>query len=369
MRAISGGGTYARCFSISTLALALWILPQPSFAQSPPTYDSVMIDSLDADGWNGITFLPKAFKQQVPFAIRFGSRSGEFLDGEQIFDAVREVGPHAPDASYCRMGWWHYPRQALITLEWSRLDQTTVVGRITAAKDFNLVLESYFPFPGVNFGLPGGEGVYALDTSHHAVIGERFFDNIFGPTARLVVMVDRPAVGGVYPSLKELRETMKLSGTLASSSKGAPWSAWREAEDLTAGAAGLAFNTDGSPAHFVALLGWEREPLISQAQDLLKTGKIDAILKEKSDGYAARRPTVKGLFAGAPEAIGNSMFWNSVYAQSTDAIIPTIGRRWADKFGGWMVGEWDCFFGSLLTSLEDKAQTVGSHQGNPARAD
>jgi len=73
--------------------------PRPSYAQSNPTYDSVIIDSLDADGWNGVAFLAKAFNQQVPFAIRFGSRSGSFLDGEQIFDAVREVGPHAPNGS------------------------------------------------------------------------------------------------------------------------------------------------------------------------------------------------------------------------------------------------------------------------------
>ena len=34
--------------------------------------------------------------------------------------------------------------------------------------------------------------------------------------------------------------------------------------------------------------------------------------------YAARRPRVKGLFEGAPGAIGNSMFWNSLYAPSDD---------------------------------------------------
>jgi len=340
--------------------LPLWLLPRPSFAQSNPTYDSVIIDSLDADGWNGVTFLAKAFNQQIPFAIRFGSRSGSFLDGEQIFEAVREVGPHAPDGSYCRMAWWHYPRQALITLEWSRVDQTTVVGRITAAKDFNLVLESYFPFEGVNFGMAGGEGVYSFDEAHQAVLGERYLDKVFGPTARFVVMVDRPAIGGVYPDLAKLVETIKVSGTVASAAKGTPWSGWREMDDLTAGAAGLGFATDGSHAHFVAVLGWERDTLIHHAQDLLATGKIDAILKAKEAGYAARRPAVTGLFAGAPEAIGNSMFWNSVYAQSADAIFPSIGRRWAHQFGGWMVGEWDCFFGSLLTSLEDKAQTVAA---------
>ena len=73
--------------------------------------------------------------------------------------------------------------------------------------------------------------------------------------------------------------------------------------------------------------------------------------------YAARRPSVKGLFEGAPEAIGNSMFWNSLYAPSDDLAFPSISRSWAHDCGGRVVGEWDCFFGALLTSLEDNAQS------------
>jgi hypothetical protein len=80
-----------------------------TFAQSAPRFDSVAIDALDPDAWNGVLFLAKAFNQPAPFALRIGSRSGDFLDGEKIFDAVREVGAHAPDASYCRVAWRHFP--------------------------------------------------------------------------------------------------------------------------------------------------------------------------------------------------------------------------------------------------------------------
>jgi hypothetical protein len=69
---------------------------------------------------------------------------------------------------------------------------------------------------------------------------------------------------------------------------------------------------------------------------------------------------VQGLFEGAPEAIGNNMFWNAIYAPSNGLIFPSISRRWAGTWGGWVVGEWDCFFGSLLTSYEDKTQTVAA---------
>jgi hypothetical protein len=106
------------------------------FGQSTPRFHNVAIDALDPEAWNGIVFLARAFNQPAPFALRVGSRSGGFLDGNEVFDGVGEVGPHAPDASYCRLAWRHHPREALVTLEWSHLDQTTVVGRLTAAKDF-----------------------------------------------------------------------------------------------------------------------------------------------------------------------------------------------------------------------------------------
>jgi hypothetical protein len=346
MTAIRDKGISNCYFSSVLLALAIGILPGHSFGQSSLSYDSVAIDALDPEAWNGIVFLARAFNQPAPFALRVGSRSGGFLDGERIFDAVREAGPHAPDASYCRVAWRHFPREALVTLEWSRLDQTTVVGRLSAARDFQLVLETYFAYVGASWGT---QGFYSVNESEQAIIGERYFDNVFGPTARLVVMVDRPLMGsGIYPSLAQLRENMNGSGKLVSSI----------ATEPTAGAGGLEFTTDGSAAHFVAVLGWDKDTLTRQAKGLLAPGKIDAMLEEKAAAYAARRPVVKGLFEGAPEAIGNSMFWNTLYAASNGLIFPSISRQWARNWGGWVVGEWDCFFGSLLSSLEDKAQTV-----------
>ncbi|HXX24758.1 MAG TPA: trehalase family glycosidase [Terriglobia bacterium] len=350
MKATRDKGVTGCSFSFVLLALTICILPGHSFGQSSLNYDSIAIEALDPDAWNGMVFLAKAFHQPASFALRIGSRSGGFLDGEKIFDAVREVGPHAPDASYCRVAWRHYPREALVTLEWSRIDQNTVVGRLTAAKDFQLVLETYFSFLGVS---GGAGGFYSVNESQHATFGERHFDSVFGPAARFVVMVDRPLLGsGIYPTLADLRETMNGSGRLVSSIAGEP----------TAGAAGLEFTTEGRPAHFVAILGWDNETLTGLAKGLLAPGKIDTILKEKAEAYAARRPFVTGLFEGAPEAIGNSMFWNTLYAPASGLFFPSISRHWAHDWGGWVVGEWDCFFGSLLTSLEDEAQTVAAIQ-------
>ena len=342
-----------------TIALSLIVcsVTQHLLGQSTPAYERVAIDSLDADGWSGVVFLPQAFGQKVPFGLRIGSQNGDaFVDGDQIYGRVREVGAHAPDGSYCRMSWKPPSSDTLITLEWSRINDTTVVGRLTAPSTFQFVIETYFPAYFAQSGGPiswdldhDAQGFYSIDDSHQAILGERYFNGAFDSISRFLVTVDRPVIGsGTYPGLAQLRDNMKGSGKLISSI----------APEPAVSAAGLEFETKDSTAHFVANLGWDKAILTNQARDLLTAGKIDAILAEKANAYAARRPSVKGLFEGAPEAIGNSMFWNTLYAPSTDLIFPSISRSWASGWGGWVVGEWDCFFGALLTSLEDKSQSV-----------
>jgi len=327
------------------IAVFLSMMGAPCFAQTHPAFESVRIGAYDPDAWNGLVFLTRAFDQPAVFAMQVGSqRGGGFLDGNAIFDAVTEVGPHAPDGSYCKMAWRQSPSQARVTLEWSRINRTTVVGRLTA-RDFRLVLETYFP----STPNKGSVGLYHADQKDRAILGQRFFNQVYGSAAQFIVMIDRPLIGsGTYHTLAQIQDTMRGSGKLTADASGKP-------ED---GAAGLEFTTGAAgTAHFVAEVGWSRDALLSQAHDLLQKGKIDSILREKSSAYAEERPTVTGFFEDAAHAIGNSMFWDSLYAPSDNLVFPSISRHWAHGWGGWVVGEWDCFFGALLTSLESKAQT------------
>ena len=150
------------------LAIFLFVMILPgALSQSRPGFDRVVIDSLDPAAWNGIVFLAKAFEQPASFALRIGSRGNKYLVGNDVFQAVREVGPHAPDASYCRLGWAQSPRENPVKLEWARVDQMTVIGRLTAPKDIQLVLETYFPFTPnqhVNQGLFSLTGLEAGDS-------------------------------------------------------------------------------------------------------------------------------------------------------------------------------------------------------------
>jgi hypothetical protein len=122
---------------IACVILAIPLAAVPQAPQADP-FDHVVIGAFDPNAWNGLVFDATAYGQHLPFAMRIGSKSGSFLDGETIFDAVSEVGPHAPDGSYALVGWRHYPRTAMVTLEWSRIDRTTVVGRLKSPADIEL---------------------------------------------------------------------------------------------------------------------------------------------------------------------------------------------------------------------------------------
>jgi hypothetical protein len=145
------------------------------------------------------------------------------------------------------------------------------VGRLTAPSEFHLVMEGYFPYLA---GPWGTQGFYRVRDSKQAMIGERYFDNVFGPSARFVARIDQPLEGsGTFASLGPLRETMKSSARLSPSIAGSG----------TAGAAGLEFTTGKSGvAHFVAVLGWDEPALMDRAAALLVSGHIDSILEEKS---------------------------------------------------------------------------------------
>jgi len=331
------------------------LLPLSLAANAAQDFSEVHIGAFDADAWNGIVFESKAYGQGVPFAIRIGSKTDTFLDGNRIFDAVSVVGPHAPDGSYSLLGWRHRPRAATITLEWSRIDETTVVGRLKAPQDVQLVLEAYSPEPG------GFSETYRVVSEKGQINGEHFMDGVFSQAAHFVVAVDRPVVGaGLFPEVNQLRKVMD-AGQLASPSKEKKAVVGAQSgfdSHQSHGAAGLQFVASGnSGAHFVAKIGWDPVAMSQYAHQLLTSGQIDSILERKAESYAGRRPHITGLFAGSPEAIGNSMFWNSLYVPSLGLEFPSISRNWAHGFGGWVVGEWDCFFGSLLTSLEDPLQT------------
>jgi glycogen debranching enzyme len=150
---------------------------------------NVRADAFVAGSWNGILFV---VDDVTGFQVLVGSRAegADLLDGDHaqatltasvevvsgkplepqqkrdlhparnlsvFYESVTEVGPHAPDGSYCRLAWnplYPYDTGSRLRLEWSRLDASTVLGRVTYQAPVNymsdtrttdLLLEAYSP--------------------------------------------------------------------------------------------------------------------------------------------------------------------------------------------------------------------------------
>ena len=199
-----------------------------------------------------------------------------------------KLGPSAPDGSYSRMSWTHSGQNSLITLEWSRLDQTTVVGRITTPPKFRLVIESYFPAyfdqhgRAVSWDIDhDAQGFYSIDDSHQAILGERYFDGVFDRAARFLVTVDRPTMGsGTYPGLAELHGNMDSTGRLVSSNAPSP----------NVSAAGLEFKTEDGTAHFVVNLGWEKECISPASKRFAGAGQDRRDPRRESESLRGETP-------------------------------------------------------------------------------
>lgn len=89
--------------------------------------ERTIIDALDAKSWGGIVL---AKGKDTAFGFRVATDIHGLLDGDSIYEPVREVGPHAPDGSYCRLKWSVAPAHGdYFSIRWE--------GKLSVPKDGN----------------------------------------------------------------------------------------------------------------------------------------------------------------------------------------------------------------------------------------
>jgi hypothetical protein len=118
------------------------------------------IGALEGKEWFGLVLAPA---KGVFFGLSLKVRkAGQAVGSEDFFYLVSEVGPHSPDGSYSRVAAdlslppkqgndtpiliKPPPKSETLTLEWSRQDENTVLGRIRAPKDIIFQVVHYFPW-------------------------------------------------------------------------------------------------------------------------------------------------------------------------------------------------------------------------------
>lgn len=313
----------AGCAAVLILVLSLR-------AQVFYPWKDVQVGSLEGRSWNGLTMIPA---KDAGFAFRFKvERDGQIIDGDNLYYMVSEVGPHAPDGLFARVRFdlslpllpqerrpetpiliKPSPPKNTLTLEWSRQDEHTVVGRLTAPAGMAVHLIAYFPwdFKGGYRVLPDG-----------LIQGESRSQK----PSRFLLWTDRTG------------EALRPD----------------EAEET-----GLLFPAGRERVlRFAAGLGDDFESVRTNLERYRRGKTIDRILEEEEDRYARKRVLVKGnLFAGTPQSITNNLSWMVLYQPGSHRLYAPAGRRGIfprpdGSADHWTIMAWNSFFTALELAVE-----------------
>jgi glycogen debranching enzyme len=298
-------------------------------AEIPYPWKDVFIGALDGQGWCGLVLAPR---KDAAFAFRFKiEKSGQVADGNDLFYMVSEVGPHAPDGLYARLRFdlslpilaekknetpiLVKPSRAsdTMTLEWSRQDERTVVGRLLAPNAVLVDLVQYFPwdFKGRTRVLANGQ-IQAESRGPQPV--------------SCVIWTHRRG------DASSLAEGDQVSVTFAQ-------------------------DQDRS-LYFVASVGDGADVVRKHMFRYESLKVIDSILEDEADRYAQKRTRIDGLYEGVPEAITNNLFWMMLYQPGQHRLYTPAGRRWIfNRADGtpdhWQIFAWDSFFNALELAVEN----------------
>ena len=331
----------------------------------------IKIGAYEAGSWNGIAFI---IDNCASFQLRIGMQAefGDYLDGDissgyriagrqpewsfralfrtaPFYYAVSEVGAHAPDQSYCRLGWnpvYPYDSGAQATLEWCRIDDETVIGRVSydakyTAKEYNdcsrharIVLEANAPWHApVSFTL-----------RDDAIVGQA---DAAQPISFVVVGDQAPASTGTFHTLQELQQQMQEQCRL--SSTGGDGVAGLHYEDIH-----LAnkISPVNNVLHLAAKVGSDQAQILADARRLLAAGMIDAMIHQRAEHYAQQRVTVEGAYPHTAAMISNSVEWGALYSPEQRRTFTVDCRSWALP-NSWVLFANSAVMTALACGLED----------------
>jgi len=302
------------------------LLVQGIHAEINYRWKDVYIGALEAKAWAGLVLAPN---QESVFAFRFQiEKENEVADGNDIFYLISEVGPHSPDCTYARIKLdLSLPfkrgnetpilikppsKSDTLVLEWSRQDEQTVIGRITAPPNIKINLAHYFPwnFEGTYLILPDGQikgESSGLSKYHYLIWTDTQGD----------LIKDSPGDELIFSY------SMEENGAL----------------------------------YFVAGVGEKEKILSARIYRYKNKGAIDSMLEEEKNRYRGKRVKVEGFYEGTARAITNNLFWMMLYQPGNHRLYAPGGRGWIFSTpegnpGHWTIFEWDSFFNALGASVE-----------------
>jgi len=292
---------------------------------------SVHIGALHAESWSGLVLSPGPGEG---FGFRFAveKETGDRADQMDLFWLVHEVGAHAPDGRYARVSFdldlpfglggetplvLKADRRPGMILEWSRVGDQGVLGRVTTDYDGTLDLIPFFPWDwmGEWSDLPPGVG----STDEAGVLG------VTGSGRTHAAILTRPARLTVGEGPSPVLRFPAISGTRL---------------------------------EFAAALGQGPEGASAAARQLLTRG-VGPHLARAREEYENARIHVDGPWAGLAASVTNNLHWMVLLKPEAGELYVPAGRRWIFPAPNgspdhWTVFGWDSYFNALELALESE---------------
>jgi hypothetical protein len=311
-------------------ALAVAVLIIAGLTLSPEVFypwKETYIGALDAQAWPGLVLAPSGGCAYA-FLLRI-ERNEETVEGADFYYLVCEVGPHSPDGLYARVRFdlglpfrmgaetpilmKPPPRRQVLTLEWSRRDERTVIGRLVCPEDIRVTVVHYAPW----------------DTApEYEVLQD---GQVRGRSGRdgdpaYLMWVSGPGEPAVAAPRSIARTYLPGSDrTIA----------------------------------FVAGIGEGTEALISRLTRYRNAVSISDLIDEEARVYEEKRVKVRGLYAGVAESVTNSLHWGVLYQPGNHRFYMPASRtslftRSNNRPDPWTIRGESAFLDALAVGLESR---------------
>lgn len=315
------------------LAAFLISLPAVSHAEIFYQWKSIYIGAYDPSAWPGLVLAPDS-DARFAFSLQVEKENESAARGDFLY-LVAEVGPHSPDGQYARVSFdlglplkmgantpvflKAPPRNHILTIEWSRRDESTVVGRIICPDNVKVDVIHYLPWD--------AKGGYVLQPDG-MVTGMGGTAN----TGQYSFWIDRAGVDS-----RSKPDELSMSY----------------------------YSKKGLTLYFAAAAGPDGQAVRNGLVKFKSARTISGILEEEAGLYEQKRVMIKGLYQGAAESITNNINWAVAYQPGQHRLYTPSGRAliFPRPEGGtdhWTIVNWDSFLNCLELAVESDKLAVES---------
>ena len=80
--------------------------------------------------------------------------------------------------------------------------------------------------------------------------------------------------------------------------------------------------------------------------------EIEAVIDAQSEAY--KHSIGAGKTAPLVDAIETTLGWDTIYDPTHDRIISPVSRVWSERWGGYVIFDWDTFFAATMAGIGDR---------------